>query len=341
MPVRRLGKGIGAAILASIAAGGAAVSFLAWDWHRPYRRAAGEVRVAVSRGDRAGDVVEALHEKGLVSNRVSFKLAFVLYGNPRKLRPGTYRFDRPLSPLEIIGKLNRGEVELTRVTIPEGLRADEVIELLAKGGLGSEEAFRRAVQDPRPILDLDPRALDLEGYLFPETYLLDPGLSEKAVVLVLVRSFRSWWASAAGPGRDRGLREVVTLASLVEEETASAPERPLIAGVFENRLRLGMALQTDPSVVYALSLAGRYSGILRREDLAFESPYNTYRHAGLPPGPICSPGRASLEAVLSPQASPYLYFVSRNDGTHAFSRTLEEHNRWVARTRRGRSAGGR
>jgi UPF0755 protein len=339
--VRRLGKGIVAAVLASIVLGGAAASFLAWDWHRPYRREAGETRVSISRGDRAGDVVEVLHERGLVRHRVSFKLAFVLYGNPRKLRPGTYRFDRPLSPLEVIGKLNRGDVELTRMTIPEGLRTDEVIGLLAASGIGSEEAFRKAVRDPGPILDLDPAARDLEGYLFPETYLLDPGLSEKAVVDILVRSFRSWWASAAGPGRDRGIREVVTLASLVEEETASAPERPLIAGVFENRLRLGMALQTDPSVVYALSLAGRYSGTLRREDLAFESPYNTYRNAGLPPGPICSPGRASLEAVLKPQASPYLYFVSRNDGTHAFSRTLEEHNRWVALTRRARTPRGR
>jgi len=339
--VRRLGKGIVAAVLASIVLGGAAASFLAWDWHRPYRRGAGETRVAVSRGDRAGDLVETLHDQGLVRHRVSFKLAFVLYGHPRKLRPGTYRFDRPLSPLEVIGKLNRGDVELTRITIPEGLRADEVIGLLAGSGLGSAEAFRTAVRDPGPIQDLDPAARDLEGYLFPETYLLDPGLSEKAVVDVLVRAFRTWWASAAGSGRDRGIREVVTLASLVEEETASAPERPLIAGVFENRLGLGMALQTDPSVVYALSLAGLYAGTLRREDLAFESPYNTYRNAGLPPGPICSPGRASLEAVLKPQASPYLYFVSRNDGTHAFSRTLEEHNRWVALTRRGRTPRGR
>jgi UPF0755 protein len=292
--------------------------------------------VVVSRGDRAGTLVEALHEKGLVRHRASFKLAYVLQGKPRKLRPGTYRFDRPLSPLEIIGKLDRGEVELTRLTLPEGLRTDEAIRLLAGSGLGSEEAFRKAVMDPRPILDLDPEARDLEGYLFPETYLLDPGLSERAVVEVLVRSFRSWWA-AAGSRRDLGLREVVTLASLVEEETASPPERPLIAGVFENRLRLGMALQTDPSVVYALTLAGRYSGALRREDLAFDSPYNTYRHAGLPPGPICSPGRASLEAVLRPRASSCLYFVSRNDGTHAFSRTLEEHNRWVALTRSGRT----
>jgi len=156
------------------------------------------------------------------------------------------------------------------------------------------------------------------------------------VVRLLTRSFRDWWTRRpVGPPPELGLRDIVTLASIVERETAAPAERPRIAGLFLNRLRLGMPLQSDPTVIYALVSDGRYRGHLTREDWGYAHPYNTYRNPGLPPGPICSPGRASLEAVLMPEKTPYLYFVAREDGTHAFSVTLEEHNRAVARYRGG------
>ena len=320
--------GISGFVLALALLGGA---LLAWDWHRPFRRSEKPVLVTVAKGQTAGQVLETLSREGLVRNRISLKLAYSLYGRPRGLRAGTYRFDRPLTPLQVIDMLNRGEVIFVRVTVPEGLRADEVARVLSEAGLGREEAFRAAMARPDLIRDLDPEAEDLEGYLFPETYLLDPTLSESAVVQVLVKAFRAWRTDRDRPVHALGsLREVVTLASLVEEETAAPKERPLIAGVFVNRLRLGMPLQTDPTIVYAQSVAGSYRGFLTRMDWGYPSPYNTYLHAGLPPGPICSPGRASLEAALQPASSDYLYFVSKNDGTHAFSRTLEEHNEAVA-----------
>jgi UPF0755 protein len=309
----------------------AALALLVWDWQTPYRRINKPVLVTVAKGMHAGQVLEAVTREGVVRNRVSLKLAYALFGHPRGLRAGTYRFDRPLTPLQVIEKLNRGEVIYIKVTIPEGLRLDEVVHLLSEAGLGREEALQRAASSPGAIRDLDPQARTLEGYLFPETYLLDPTLSETVVVQVLVKGFRNWWSSQdRALSAEESLHHAVVLASLVEKEAASARERPIIAGVFANRLDLGMPLQTDPTIVYAQSVAGVYRGFLTRMDWGFASAYNTYLHPGLPPGPICSPGRAALEAALHPEASPFLYFVSRNDGTHAFSRTLDEHNRAVA-----------
>lgn len=335
MALRRAGL---LAIVLGLLAVTAAGAFLAWDWHTPYG-APGTVRVTIPRGMHAGQVAEALQRAGRVRFLPSFKIAFVLYGRPRRIRSGVYRFDRPMSPLQILAKLNRGEVELVRVTLPEGLTLEQTALLLAESGMGRKASLLHAMEDTSLLEGLDPEAKDLEGYLFPETYRFDPGLSERAVVETLVKAFRAFWARSGQAG-GRPVREVVTLASLVEKETAAPEERPLVAGVFWNRLGLGMPLQTDPSVLYALRRAGIERALLLREDWSFDSPYNTYRHPGLPPGPICSPGRASLEAALAPRKTPYLYFVSRNDGTHAFSRTLEEHNTWVARTRKGRNGGG-
>lgn len=328
--------------LAGIVLAGSVAAILAWDWHRPYQAPGGEKLVSIHKGMHAGQVLELLAREGVVRSRVSLKLAFSLYGRPRNLKAGTYRFDRPLTPLQVIDKLNRGEVIYTKVTIPEGLRLEEVARVLADAGLGHESAFLHILHRPALIRDLDPRAESLEGYLYPETYLVDPGRSEEAVVQMLVKNFRQWWAAHGAAGSQAASpRDVVILASLVEKETAAPPERGLIAGVFENRLALGMPLQTDPTIVYAEIRSGAYKGYLTREDWTFPSPYNTYLHPGLPPGPICSPGRASLEAALRPVPSHFLYFVSRNDRTHAFSRTLAEHNEAVQRFQRrnGQGAG--
>jgi len=321
---------IGATIF--LAAAVAFAVWLAWDWHAPFKGKPGPILVSVPKGTHAGVVLESLYRQGVVRSRISAKLAYAFLGRPRSLKAGTYRFDQPLTPLQVIAKLNRGDVVYTKVTIPEGLRSEEIAHILAEAGLGKEEAFLRLVREGRLIKDLDPEAHTLEGYLFPETYLLDPGLSEEAVLQALTKSFRAWWQGHGGPGTTSlSVREVVTLGSLVEKETAAPQERGLIAGVFFNRLKMGMPLQTDPTIVYAEVEARDYKGHLTRDDWSFSSPYNTYLHAGLPPGPICSPGPASMEAVLRPTRTDYLYFVSRNDGTHAFSHTLEEHNGAVER----------
>ena len=277
----------------------------------------------------------------MVRWRVSAKLAYALSGRLTTLKAGKYLFDQPMTPLQVLAKLRKGEVMHVKVTLPEGLRLEEAAALFEEQGVGRREAFLRAMRDPAPIRDLDPEALDLEGYLFPESYLVDPDIGEAALVRILVRASREWWERRpVPPPQGLGFHQLVTLASVVERETASPAERPRIAGLFLNRLRIGMPLQSDPTVIYALALDGRYRGRLTREDWAYPNPYNTYRNAGLPPGPICSPGRASLEAVLRPEATRYLYFVARDDGTHAFSESLEEHNRAVARYRGSREGGG-
>lgn len=333
MRARRAALALAALVLAAL---GAAAGALWWDWHTPYRGYAGDLVLEVPRGRGAGHILDELADRGVARSRLSLKLAFTATGRLTTIKAGRYLFDRPLTPLEVLSKLRRGETILVKVTLPEGLRLDEAAALFAQQGLGEEGAFLRAMKDPGLIRDLDPGARDLEGYLFPDTYHVDPETPEEGFVRILVRAFRSWWEGLPPrPAGAMGLREVVTLASVVERETASPPERPRIAGVFTNRLRIGMPLQSDPTVIYALVDRGLYRGRLTREDWGFEHPYNTYRNPGLPPGPICSPGRASLEAVLDPEPNDYLYFVARDGGTHAFSSTLDEHNRAVARFRGG------
>ncbi len=181
---------------------------------------------------------------------------------------------------------------------------------------------------------IDPAATDLEGYLFPETYAISRRSDASVLVAAMVDRFMRVLTPAIrdqAAARGLSVRQLVTLASIVEKETGTPDERPLVAAVYSNRLKIGMGLQCDPTVIYALQRAGKFDGNLRRDDLAFDSPYNTYRYAGLPPGPIAAPGRGALESAAGPADVPYLYFVSRNDGTHAFARSLDEHNRNVQR----------
>ncbi len=327
------------ALLCAVAAA-SAVALIARDLHAPYKGYGEKVIIDVPKGRHAGEILDELCDRGVVRSRLTLKLAYSFSGRLATLKAGKYLFDKPLTPLQVLGKLRRGEVLYARLTLPEGLRMDEAARLFEEEGLGKSALFLKAMKDPSPVSDIDPRAANLEGYLFPESYFVDPGTSEQAIVRMLARAFKEWWARHGGR-TPQGLtvRGVVTLASIVEKETAVPAERPLIAGLFLNRLRIGMPLQSDPTVVYALSLAGLYDGHLTRGEWSYQSPYNTYQYNGLPPGPICSPGKASLEAVLWPDASRYLYFVAKNDGTHAFSATLDEHNRAVARYRNGRSNG--
>jgi UPF0755 protein len=218
------------------------------------------------------------------------------------------------------------------MTFPEGLTVVEMSKIFESHGLGTAAAFVQAAQDPLPIADLDPAAKDLEGYLFPETYAVPRRTDAAKLVKLMVARFDKVLTPElrqAVAARKLTVRQVVTLASIVEKETAKADERTLVAAVYTTRLRIGMPLQCDPTVIYGLVKAHRYDGNIHKQDLSFDSPYNTYRYPGLPPGPIASPGRASIEAAIRPAAADYLYFVSRNDGSHEFSRTLEEHNRNV------------
>jgi UPF0755 protein len=315
--------------------------------HEPYRGfAAAEQFVDIPQGTGASAIGARLAEAGVVRDAETFRIALWLSGRGRDLKAGEYRFDRDASPMEVIDRIARGDVHKRLITFREGLIIPELAQVFEERGFGPAAAFERAAGNTALIADLDPEARDLEGYLFPETYALPRGTSADELVAQMVALFKRLYAEplrAEASAAGLTTRQVVTLASLVEKETARPEERPLVGAVYRNRLKLGMGMQADPTVIYALQKAGRYDGNLSRDDLQFDSPYNTYRHAGLPPGPIANPGLASLEAAVRPAPVSHLYFVSRNDGSHVFADTLAEHNRNVQewqiryfRQRRGR-----
>jgi len=237
-----------------------------------------------------------------------------------------------MTPREVVDKIARGDVYMSPLTFREGLTMREMAALFEERGFGSAKDFLKAAAREELIRDIDPQAPDLEGYLFPDTYTLPRRTTAAELVDRMVDRFEKALTPeirAKAAARGLSVRQLVTLAALVEKETAKPEERPLVAAVYANRIKIGMGLQCDPTVIYALERAGRYTGNLTRADLQFDSPYNTYRYAGLPPGPIAAPGQASLEAAAEPADVPYLYFVSRNDGSHVFATTLDEHNRNV------------
>jgi len=301
--------------------------------HAPYRGYAGAAQIVhIPAGSGSQAIGARLLAAGVVPDRYTYDLALRLTGAARSLKAGEYRFDRPMTPIDVVEKLARGDVYVVRVTFPEGLTIGEMATIYQAHGLGTAAAFERAAADPAPIASLDPDATNLEGYLFPETYEAEPDAPASRLVDAMVARFRDVFdARLRQEAAARGLntRQVITLASIVEKETGNAAERSIVAAVYENRLRIGMPLQCDPTVIYALEQAGRYTGHLHHDDMSFPSPYNTYRHMGLPPGPIASPGLASIVAALNPAPVNYLYFVSRHDGTHAFARTLAEQDRNV------------
>lgn len=319
-------------LLAVVAAGAAW-----WFYNRmltPHRGFSGsEVFVELPAGTSVAGMGERLSQAGVISDALTFQVAARLSGNERRLQAGEYRFAEPATTFDVIDRLARGDVFAVPVTFREGLTIREMAQVFEGSGLGTAEQFVASAGRGELVRSLDPRATDLEGYLFPSTYTLARRDGADALVNVMVASFERAFdpelralADAAG----MNAREVVTLASVVERETGLAEERPIVAAVFVNRLRIGMPLQTDPTVIYALMRSGRWNGNITRNDLLMDHPYNTYRNRGLPPGPIAAPGRASIDAVLKPAAVPYLYFVSRNDGSHVFATTLDEHNRNVA-----------
>jgi UPF0755 protein len=297
------------------------------------------VRLLIPEGASGETIARELQAAGLVRHQLVFRVLARTRGVSGKLKAGEYALSGPLSLEGILDVLVRGDVVRREVTVPEGRSLDEIATLVASEGMDLD-GFLEAARDPSPVRDLDRLASDLEGYLFPDTY--DVPQSPEAP-RGLVRRMTARFRQVIGPqlpriaGRGLTVRQVVTLASIVELETARPVERPRIAAVFLNRLEKGMPLQTDPSIIYALKKAGRWDGDIRKADLDIDSPYNTYRRAGLPPGPLGSPGLESILAVIDPAPTKDLYFVSRNDGTHEFSETLEAHNRAVNRYQKHRA----
>jgi UPF0755 protein len=328
--VKRLVAIAGAVVLLAVLAGGFWVSR---SLEQPYRGFTGsEVFVEIPEGSGIASMGRRLADAGVVRHETLFRAAVWWRGAGRRLQAGEYRFEGPASPAEVVDRIARGDVYLRSITFREGLTIRQMAALFEEKGFGPADAFRSAASNPEPIRSVDPLATDLEGYLFPDTYALPRKATAQTLVNRMVaEALRALSPDLQARAAERGLsvRELVTLASIVEKETGTPEERRIVAAVYSNRLRIGMGLQCDPTVIYALERAGRYDGNIRRADLSIDSPYNTYRYAGLPPGPIAAPGRASLEAAASPADVPFLYFVSRNDGSHAFASTLDEHNRNV------------
>jgi UPF0755 protein len=328
---RRRRRGCGGAILLLLLGLAAAAALgYAWWLSRPYKGYAGPEKVVeVAPGSGAARILAQLESEGVLANGLAARLWLVYALKNPPLQAGEYRFAGPLALPEVLRKLIRGDVVSRGVTVVEGFSLEEIADQLTRAGAGRRDAFLAAMRSPALIADLDPAALDLEGYLFPETYRFRVGTAEAEIVAVLVRTFRSRFEAHVRPlmaGGAATVRQVVTLASIVEKEARASAERPVIAGVYRNRLLRHIGLDADPTVIFALRRLGRWDGTIHHDDLRVDSSYNTYRYPGLPPGPICSPGLPSLEAAARPADVPYLYFVSRNDGTHVFARTLEEQN---------------
>jgi len=276
-------------------------------------------------------IATALKDAGIIHSRLGFLAVTIVRGTHRRLLPGEYEFDPHVPLLEIVRRLEQGRGLVHQVTIPEGLAARQIAQLLADRQLVDQGRFVRLLGDRITLEQYRLEGGSLEGYLFPDTYRVVKGQGEEAIIERMIRRFQEQFgpdAQARARELQMSVREVVTLASLVEREARVPEERPRISAVFHNRLRRGMLLQSDPTVMYGLS---RFSGRLTKAHLQAPSPYNTYLNRGLPPGPIANPGRASIMAALYPDSSQYLYFVSKNDGTHAFSRTLSEHDKMVRR----------
>ena len=293
-----------------------------------------EVFVEVVPGDSTQIIAERLLTNGVVRDDFSFRFAVWRSGNERGLQAGEYLFNQPLSAMQVVDKIAAGKVHLRSITFPEGHTIAEMANIFEDEAFGSHAAFIEAARRVELIKDLDKQATTLEGYLFPETYALPRDATAEDLVQAMVMQFRGVFDDGLQDlAEDRGMsvRDVVTLASIIQKEASADTEHELVSAVYNNRLRIGMPLQCDPTVIYALVLDGLYDGNLTRESLQYDSPYNTYRYPGLPPGPIASPGVAVLRAAIAPADVSYLYFVSRNDGSHEFADTLREHNRNVRR----------
>ena len=326
---KRLWKryGVGLSLLLALAAT-SAVAFLT---ACPLPPGSPAVVVAIREGSSTAEIASELYSKGVIKSPFLFRLFARILGVQGSLQAGEYAFEPGMSLFDVMSSIREGRVVYYKLTISEGLSVEQVAMVVEERGFGSKEAFLQACKDPDLVKkwatsdELKNTRYPVEGYLFPDTYYIRKGLTEKDLVLMMVRRFSQAVGGLLEKNAGKyGLspHQLATLASIVEKEAMTPEERPIIAKVFLNRLAIGMKLDADPTVLYAI---GKTSGSPLYKDLEFDSPYNTYKYAGLPPGPIAGFGKAALEAVIDPASVDYLYFVSKNDGTHAFARTYEEH----------------
>lgn len=338
--------------------------WFAWALFMP-AEPSGQTFVMLRPGFSTRRIASELKANGIIRSEDAFILWHYLHRR-RSLKAGEYLFDKPRNIIELHNRLARGEVYFHTVIVPEGFTMFDIARAMEAAGLGPAQDFLKVAQsDTALVADIAPDAQSLEGYLFPDTYQFSRMMTMEEMAAAMVKQFRSVArqiglietpgvpeigssstsnsasVEVAVNGRlaetNKGPNEVertVTMASIVEKETAAPEERPLVASVYYNRLQKKIALDADPSIIYAELLAGTYSGALYHDDMRFNSPYNTYTHAGLPPGPIGNPGRSSLEAAMHPAQSDYYYFVADAQGHHRFARTIDEHNRNVAAYRR-------
>jgi UPF0755 protein len=291
----------------------------------------GQKFVMLRSGLTTRKIAAELKSAGVIRSEKAF-LLWHYFHRRASLKAGEYLFEKPATVVTVHHRLVRGDIYTHTVVIPEGYNMFDVAQTIEEAGLGSKEDFLKVARSDTDLIhDLAPEATSLEGYLFPDTYELTRTQSMRDIATVMVHHFRQ---VAGSLGLSNDVHRTVTMASIVEKETAAPEERPLVASVYYNRLTRRMALDADPSVIYAELLANTYQGALHHEDLQTKSPYNTYRCPGLPPGPIANPGRSALDAAMHPAVSDYLYFVSNGNGHHRFALSLEEHNRNVNAFRR-------
>ncbi|WP_251106395.1 endolytic transglycosylase MltG [Alloacidobacterium dinghuense] len=298
-----------------------------------------EMFLEIPPGTSSAQIARLLKSHGLIRSRYAFDIMRAVKGGT--LKAGEYRFDHPARMSEVYARLERGDVYTRALTIPEGANIFDIAQRVEAAQLGSKEAFLEAVKrNVALISDLDPGAQSVEGYLFPDTYQFQRLSTPDQIIAAMVKRFRQ---TAASIDLIQNYHNVVTMASLVERETPIGSERPMVASVFSNRIAKGMPLMTDPSVIYADLLDGKYRGTIYQSDLDGDSPYNTYKHSGLPPGPICNPGIESLKAAMEPAQTQFLYFVAASTdpaGHSRFAKTLEEHEQNVQAYRRAQHAAG-
>jgi UPF0755 protein len=313
----------------------------------------GQTFVMLRPGFSTRRIAAELKANGIIHSEDAFILWHYLHRR-RSLKAGEYLFDRPRNIIDVHNRLARGDVYFHTVIVPEGFTMFDIARAIEAAGLGSGADFLKVAQsDTALIADIAPSAQSLEGYLFPDTYQFSRMMSMQEMAAAMVKQFRQvanqigliqtagvTVAASSSPSDphqvvlDTSVESTVTMASIVEKETAVAEERPLVASVYYNRLQKKIALDADPSIIYAELLAGTYAGALHHDDMHFNSPYNTYTHTGLPPGPIANPGKSALEAAMHPAQSDNYYFVADAQGHHRFARTIEEHNKNVAAYRR-------
>ncbi|HEX3320435.1 MAG TPA: endolytic transglycosylase MltG [Terriglobales bacterium] len=308
----------------------AAAGWLAWALQSPIRPST-PTFVMLRPGFSSRRIAKELRSAGVIRSAIAFRLWHYMHRR-QSLKAGEYLFERDANSRAVYERLVRGDIYFHTVTIPEGYTSFDIARLIEEAGLGSSQAFLKIVQTNTDLIsDFAPEAKSLEGYLYPETYQFTRTQSLKDMAAAMIKQFRQ---VAQQIGLSSDVHRTVIMASIVEKETAVPEERPLVASVYYNRLSRRMALDADPSIIYALLLANKYQGALHHEDMFVQSPYNTYRNPGLPPGPIANPGRGSLEAAMHPQNSQYFYFVSDANGRHRFAQSIEEHNRNVAAYRK-------